>query len=169
MDPSQTDSQRKRPLRSWQPFLFGKKDPMNAQDPNQEVQTILIISGDAEMVSLWETYFEQKKYRVISETTAEEGLQTARLHAPALILCALDLPDDEQLSVCRELRAATDGTLLLFAGEKTKPDINKYALAGVDEYIPASVNPMALLIKCMAWLARQDWVVPRRQIMQALA
>ncbi|NOH00795.1 MAG: hypothetical protein HND47_01840 [Chloroflexi bacterium] len=134
-----------------------------------EVQTVLIISGDAELVSLWETFFEQKKFHVVSEATAGEGLQSARMLAPALVLFALDLPDDEQLSICRELRAATNGTLLLLAREKAGLEINEYALAGVDEYIPASVNPMALLIKCMTWLARQDWIVPRRQVVQALA
>lgn len=128
-----------------------------------ELQAILIISRDAGITSLWESFFELKKYRVIGEANAASGLQSARLLNPALILLDLDLPDDMQLDICRELRSTTNGSLLLLAPGKGKPEIADYHRAGVDEYIPTPISPMALLIKCMTWLARQDWIVPRRQ------
>lgn len=131
-----------------------------------ETRTVLIISQDTEMVSVWETLYTQKNCRVINETSAEFGLQAARLLSPALIVLNLDLPDGEILTLCRDLRSTSNGTLLLLAPKYNNRDISEYYHAGVDEYIFTPISPMALLIKSMAWLARQDWIVPRKQNMQ---
>ncbi len=44
-----------------------------------ELQTVLIVSQDAEMVNVWQALFEQKNCRVVCETGAGEALQTSRL------------------------------------------------------------------------------------------
>ncbi len=133
---------------------------------SNEIHTVLIISRDMEMVGVWETLYTQKNCRVISETSAEYGLQAARLLSPALIVLNLDLPDGEILTLCRDLRSTSNGTLLLLAPKYNNRDISEYYYAGVDEYILSPISPMALLIKSMAWLARQDWIVPRKQNVQ---
>lgn len=135
-----------------------------------DLQTVLIISRDVELVSLWETFFEQKNYRVVSEATAMRGLQSAQMLTPALILLNFDgsLPFEEQLEICQNVRLTTDGTLILLAPERDKLEIAEYYRAGVDEFISTPVSPMALVIKCVTWLARQDWIVPRRQPIQVL-
>lgn len=142
-----------------------KKDYMAAQPPTSNVresQNILIISKDDEMVNLWKTLFEQRKYQVISEASPEDGLQSSLLLSPALIVLDLPLPVEHSLSLCRQLRATTDGTLLLLNSNHSRVDLSEYHRAGVDDIISASVSPMALLIKSLTWLARQEWAVPRR-------
>lgn len=134
------------------------------------LQTVLIISRDAEMVSLWEDFFSQKSYRIISEATAASGLQSALAIAPALILIDFTTSDKsmrEQMEICRGLRLTTNGTLVLLAPQSDKTEAVEFYRVGVDEYIPTPISPMALLIKCMTWLARQDWIVPRRQNIEA--
>lgn len=137
-----------------------------------EMQTVLMISQDVNLVSMWETLFEQKSYRVIREADTVCGLQSARILTPALILfnpSDSETPLEKQLELCRDLRLATNGTLIVLAPAKKQAEISDYYRVGVDEYIPLPISPMALLIKCMAWLARQDWIVPRRQPIHLLS
>lgn len=131
--------------------------------PNQNNQnTVLIISQDEDMIRVWKSLFEQRNCHVISETTAREGVSSSRLLAPTLIILDLDMPDEERLKLCKELRATTNGTLLLLNSSYRNVDVLEYHRAGVDETVAASISPMALLVKSLAWLARQDWIVPRK-------
>jgi two-component system, OmpR family, response regulator VicR len=128
-----------------------------ADKHNHEMRAILIISQDAETTSVWEALFRQKGCHVISETLPQEAVQTAQLLLPALVLIHLDLPYYERLNLCRELRSVTNGTILLLAPKNDEMEIAEYYYAGVDEFLPTPVNPMALLVKSMAWLVRQEW------------
>jgi DNA-binding response OmpR family regulator len=127
------------------------------------MNSVLIISQDVDMIRVWKMLFEQRNCHVISETTAKDGLLTSRLISPTLIILDMDIPDNERLELCRSLRTTTDGTLLLINSSYKSLDVLEYQRAGVDETVAASISPMALLIKSLAWLARQDWIVPRRQ------
>jgi len=127
-------------------------------------QTILIISQDTEMTAIWETLFQQKNYHVVSETSAYSAIQTARLLCPALIVLEFDLPHAELVMLCKELRGTTQGTLLLLAPKGNEQEIFEYYKAGVDERLTTPISPMALFIKSMAWLVRQEWVVPRAKV-----
>lgn len=145
---------------------------MNAEKSlhdQHEPHSVLIISQDADMARVWKTLFEQRKCRVICETSVREGVDSSRLLSPALILLDVDLPDKDRLEICRALRSTTDGALLMIDSGVRNPDVLEYHRAGVDETISASISPMALLIKSLAWLARQDWIVPRRQSAQLWA
>lgn len=134
---------------------------------SNEMNIVLIVSQDLGMASVWKSLFEQKSCRVIIETTPRTALQTARLLAPALIILELHLPKTERLALCKGLRAATNGSLLVFAPREANSEIASYHFAGVDEVLPASISPMALLVKSMAWLVRQEWHIPQYQQEQA--
>ena len=144
--------------------MSAKKIAPNQNDPN----TVLILSQDADMTRVWKMLFEQRNCRVLSEASAQDGLKTSRLISPTLILLDIDMPDEERLNLCRELRSSTNGTLLLINSSYRSIDVLEYHRAGVDETVAASISPMALLIKSLAWLARQDWIVPRKQPAQQI-
>lgn len=137
--------------------------------PNHLDNTILIISQDADMTRVLKMLFEQRSCQVINESASRDGLMSSRLLSPTLIILDMDLPDDERLRLCKELRSTTNGTLLLLNSDYKSIDVLEYHRAGVDETISSSISPMALLIKSLAWLARQDWLVPRRQSAQLWA
>ncbi len=121
----------------------------------ENMDVVLIISKDSEMVATWKALFQQKKCQVISETSASDALQTANLLAPELIILNLNLPESQQIDLCRELRLTTNGTLLLLAPKNGKQKISDYYHAGVNEHLTTPINPMTLLIKSMAWLVQQ--------------
>lgn len=128
-----------------------------------EMHTVLIVSQDPEMVGVWETLFEQKDCFVVVENAPENALQSSRLLTPALTVVDLDLSQSERINLCRKLRSTTNGALLLLAPRDSEVEISEYHHAGVDEFLFTPISPMALLIKSMAWLARQEWIVPRKQ------
>jgi DNA-binding response OmpR family regulator len=128
-----------------------------ADKHSNETYAILIVSEDAETISVWKALFQQKGCHVISEPSPQEAVQTAQLLLPALVLIHLDLPYYERLNLCRELRSTTNGTILLLAQKKDEMEVADYYYAGVDEFLPTPVSPMALLVKSMAWLVRQEW------------
>jgi len=119
---------------------------------------VLIASQDAESVSVWEKSFVRKGCCVICEVSPHQTLQSTRLISPALIILDLDLPHPELLDLCRQLRSASRGTILLMTAITDEQKIYQYYLAGVDEHLAVPVNPMALLIKSIAWLVKQDWL-----------
>ena len=122
-----------------------------------EMNTVMIVSQDAEMVDVWKTLFEQKNCNVIRETSSEEALQTSRALSPSLIVLDLALSHLERVNLCRELRGTTNGTILLLAPKGNMMEISEYLHAGADEFLSTPISPMALLIKSMAWLVRQEW------------
>lgn len=129
-------------------------------------QCVLIISEDTDMAQVWKTLFEKHTIPAICESSLQSGLSTARILSPALILLNVDVPAVERLALCRELRTTTDGALLMVESNFKNPDILEYHRAGVDETMSTSINPMALVIKSLAWLARYDWVAPYKSPMQ---
>ena len=129
-------------------------------------QTVLVISKDEEMLNVWTTFFKEKKYQVINESEVKNGLQTSRLLTPSLIILDLDLPQNERVEFCRALRSTTDGALILLAPQNRDMEIFDYYQAGVDEFIATPVSPMAVLIKSITWLARHEWIAPRKSVAQ---
>ncbi len=127
------------------------------------IQTVLIISEDAETVAVWETLFLQKNCSVIHETSPQNALQAARLLAPSLIILNLNVSHEERVSLCHQLRRTTRGTILHVSPEREEQEIYDYYLAGIDEHFVSPLNPMILLIKSMAWLAKQDWMEMQTQ------
>jgi DNA-binding response OmpR family regulator len=125
-----------------------------------DLHTVLIISKDVEMISVWETLFQQKNCNVIHESTPQAALDSATAMSPSLIVLDLDLPQPVRVELCRKLRVTTSGTMLLLAPSNENQHLFDYIHAGVDEYISTPISPMALLIKSMAWLVRQSWSVP---------
>ena len=139
---------------------------MNFSTHDMDFNTVLLISQDDEMAGLLKTLFEKRNCRFISETTGKNGLASAKLLCPSLIILDLNLPNKELLNLCQDLRGTTNGALLVYNSDHRMPDLSELHLVGVDEIITAPISPMALLIKSLSWLARQDWIVPRRQPME---
>jgi DNA-binding response OmpR family regulator len=87
----------------------------------------------------------------------ENALQAARLLSPTLIVLDLPLPRLERVKFCHGLRETTNGTILLLAPKGDMTEISEYLHAGADEFLSTPISPMALLVKSMAWLVRQEW------------
>jgi len=129
--------------------------------------TVLILSKDAESAATMETLFRQKNCAVLTETSARNVVETARVLSPSLLILDLDLPHVEQLLLCRRLRAVMNGAMLLLSYSRNQEQICEYYLAGIDEHLTSPLSPMVLLVKSMAWLMRNEWMDVPTQPSQA--
>ncbi len=123
-----------------------------------EMHTVLIISQDMEMAAVCEGLFKQKNCYVVHEATAYHALQTTRLLLPSLIIFDLELDQPEHIALCSQLRSLTESAILLLAPGDKNPQVLKYYQAGVSEHILTPVNPLALLIRSITWLMKQEHI-----------
>jgi DNA-binding response OmpR family regulator len=122
--------------------------------------TVLIISEDGELSSVWETLFKQKNCAVINETSPNDAVQTARMLSPSLIILDLDLPHGERVALCSALRTTTHGAILLLVPKADEHQIFEYYHAGIDERLSKPISSVALIAKSMSWLLRSRWSRP---------
>ena len=118
---------------------------------------VLIASSDEESVEKWKSLFREMNCPVIVEDNPQDAEQSAKILWPSLILLDLVIAHHERLELCRRLKAAGGGILLLLSPMEDAPAIFEYIQAGVDEHITTPVNPMTLAVKSTAWLIRRRW------------
>lgn len=137
--------------------MIAWKTSINVMDIN----TILIISQDQKTSAVWELLFRQKNCLVVNEEVPQDAVQTCRLLSPSLIILDLELSLHDRIELCRSLRSTTSGALLLLTPSDSMQNIFEYYHAGVDEHIATPISPMALLVKSMAWLVKQESAATR--------
>jgi len=116
------------------------------------LHTVLIVSDQLHLVAVWETLFGQRNCIVLSESTAANALQSARLVAPSLILVDMRLSNAGRADLIAGLRKSSRGPILLLVSADTVQEVVEANQAGADECLVKPVNPAVLIVKAMAWL-----------------
>lgn len=125
------------------------------------MENILIVDDDREIRELLKTYLERNGYRA---TTAADGrgmwatLEHSRID---LIVLDLMLPDEDGLTLCRNLRAHSTLShlpviMLTARGEETDRIVGLEM--GADDYLPKPFNPRELLARIKSVLRRAQGV-----------
>ena len=120
------------------------------------LHTVLILSDQADNVTVWESLFHQRNCIVLAETNISDALQSARLVGPSLMLVDMKLSKTERTSLLKGLRAASRGPILMTISANTVDDILEANQAGADECLIKPVNPAVLIVKAMAWLGHGE-------------
>ena len=73
-------------------------------------------------------------------------------------LCVIDINehDDEAVTLCRSVRAATDNPLIVLTYEQDERTHLKLYEQGIDECVIKPLGPVLLIAKLMAWLRRSN-------------
>lgn len=120
------------------------------------LHTILIATDRHEDISLWENLFEQRNCIVLSETSVEAALQTARLVGPSLMLVDMNLPAPKRAALLNGFRSASRGPILLLVSANSVDAVMEANRAGADECLVKPINPAVLVVKAMAWLGHGE-------------
>ena len=120
------------------------------------LHTVLIVSDQADNVTVWESLFHQRNCIVLAETNISDALQSARLVGPSLMLVDMKLTKAAQTSLLKGLRSASRGPILMTISANTVDDILEANQAGADECLIKPVNPAVLIVKAMAWLGHGE-------------
>jgi len=121
-------------------------------------QQILVVDDDPEIRDLLSKFLRKHGFRVVA---ARDGRQMREMVSQAVDLIILDLllPDEDGLSLCRELRSKSETPavpiiMLTAIGEDTDRILGLEM--GADDYIPKPFNPRELLARMKAVLRRSE-------------
>ena len=120
------------------------------------LHTVLIASDRSENISTWGSLFQQRDCIVLSESTVDATLQTARLVGPSLMVVDMNLSKQKRNAMLKELRNASRGPILLLISANTVAEVLEANKAGADECLVKPINPAVLIIKAMAWLGHGE-------------
>ncbi len=95
---------------------------------------ILIIDDDAELLKMLKSYFEIKKYEIITAKNGVEGLSKMKLQ-PDLILLDVNMPGIDGIEVCRRIRDKTSCPILFLTARVEEQDVVNGLSSGGDDYI----------------------------------
>lgn len=119
--------------------------------------TILIIEDGPDIVELLHYNLERERYRVLVESSGEEGLKTAQSQLPDLILLDLGLPGLGGLEVCRRLKsdpAAESIPIIMITARGEESDVILGLEMGADDYVSKPFGIRELIARVRAVLRR---------------
>jgi DNA-binding NarL/FixJ family response regulator len=126
---------------------------------------LLVVDGDTESNALMRALLGRVSGVVVAVTTGAEALESAKAHAPDLVLLETSLPDIDGYVVCRELRDLCGESLPILLMTSTRNETHEVVagfLVGGDDYIVKPVDDAELLARVRRHLARSATVtLPR--------
>jgi two-component system, OmpR family, KDP operon response regulator KdpE len=120
----------------------------------QAMFQVLIVEDDAGIRSVLRTLLESQGYRVVEAETAARGSIEARNHRPDLVVVDLGLPDQDGLSVIREIRRFSPLPILVLSARTMETDKIAALDAGADDYVAKPFSTPELLARVRAALRR---------------
>jgi phosphoribosyl 1,2-cyclic phosphodiesterase/CheY-like chemotaxis protein len=112
------------------------------------MKTVLLIDDDPNLRSTLATFLKLHGWEVIEAADGDTGLNLARRHLPAAVLCDLLMPGTNGFRVCSTVRSepALRHAILFAMSGKDFANTRQSALeAGADEFLLKPIDPNALL------------------------
>jgi two-component system, OmpR family, KDP operon response regulator KdpE len=97
--------------------------------------SILVIDDEQQIQRLLRLTFEANGYKVTAAETAKDGIVTASMHIPDLIVLDLGLPDMDGAEVLKKLREWTSVPVIILSVRDAEEGIVACIDAGADDYL----------------------------------
>jgi two-component system OmpR family response regulator len=118
---------------------------------------LLIIEDDVEIRSLLRDHLAREGFRVdVGEGGAALDRFRTTFGDPDLVVLDIMLPDEDGLSICRRLRAASRIPILMLTAKGDEIDRIVGLEMGADDYLPKPFNPRELVARIRAILRRAE-------------
>lgn len=116
---------------------------------------ILIVDDDRELLKMLTSFFELRKYAVM---TAEDGMSALKMAetAPDLILLDVNMPRIDGLEVCRRIRDKVSCPILFLTARVEECDRVNGLMSGGDDYILKPFSLKELEARIVAHLKREE-------------
>jgi len=120
--------------------------------------TILIIDDEVQIRKLLEITLNNNDYHTLEASTAKEGISTAVVHPPDLIILDLGLPDDDGQNVLRKLREWYLGAIIILSVRSSEEDIVKALDNGANDYLTKPFRTGELLARIRTALRQTQFI-----------
>lgn len=116
---------------------------------------ILIVDDDAQLLKMLRSFFEIKKFVVITAENGAEGIKKAGLQ-PDIILLDINMPRIDGIEVCRRLRDKLACPILFLTAKVEEQDRVNGLMSGGDDYILKPFSLKELEARVTAHLKREE-------------
>jgi two-component system KDP operon response regulator KdpE len=117
-------------------------------------QLVLVVDDEPQILRALQTNLRGAGYEVATAATAQEALSAAAMRPPDAVILDLVLPDGSGIEVARELRARSDGPILVLSVIGEEADKVAALDAGADDYVEKPFGIDELLARLRALLRR---------------
>ena len=115
---------------------------------------LLIVDDDRELNQLLVEYLSQFGHRLRTATSAEAGKREIRMRCPDLMILDVMLPDQNGLSLCREIRLEWDFPIIMLTARGDVADRILGLELGADDYVPKPFEPRELVARIESVIRR---------------
>jgi two-component system, OmpR family, KDP operon response regulator KdpE len=109
--------------------------------------TVLVIDDESQMRRFLRGSLAPADYKLLEASTGEEGLASAALHRPDVVLLDLGLPDIDGIEVTRRLREWTTIPIIILSARGQDQDKVAALDAGADDYLTKPFSLAELLAR----------------------
>jgi DNA-binding response OmpR family regulator len=117
-------------------------------------ERILLIEDDSRLAGMVAEYLGKAGFHVIHAENGARGLALHGREPIDAVILDLMLPDADGLEICRQLRARSDGPILMLTARGDPMDRVVGLEMGADDYLPKPFEPRELLARLRAILRR---------------
>ncbi|MCJ8169113.1 response regulator [Atopomonas sediminilitoris] len=117
-------------------------------------ERILIVEDDARLAELIGEYLQDSGLRVSHEPDGGQAVRRVLDEQPDLVVLDVMLPGEDGLSICKRLRPAYQGAILMLTARTDDMDQVLGLEIGADDYVCKPVRPRLLLARIRALLRR---------------
>ena len=121
---------------------------------------LLIVDDDQRIRELLQKYLIRNRFMVSIARDAAQAKRLLKGLAFDLIVLDIMMPEQDGLSLTRELRETIDTPILLLTARNEVEDRISGLEAGADDYLPKPFEPKELLLRIHAILRRMPEVAP---------
>lgn len=118
--------------------------------------TIFLVEDDIELARLTGERLEREGFRVLHETDGKKACTRILNERPDLVILDLMLPGMDGFGVCRNIRPAYKGPVLILTARDGDLDQILGLELGADDFVIKPIRPQVLLARIRALLRRAD-------------
>ncbi|HVA24424.1 MAG TPA: response regulator transcription factor [Chloroflexota bacterium] len=123
-------------------------------DEHDPAARVLLVDDDPAVLSGLRRVLARRGFDVVTATNGEAALELAKAIKPDAVVLDVKLPGIDGLTVCDELRAASNMPILMLTARDTVPDRVKGLDHGADDYLIKPFDVQELLARLRALLRR---------------
>ncbi|NTX39552.1 response regulator [Myxococcus sp. CA051A] len=115
---------------------------------------VFIVDDDTQLTAMVADYLRMHGFTAECEVSGDRAVPRILAARPDLVVLDVMLPGKDGFTVCRELRGAYPGPILMLTGRGAEVDEVVGLESGADDYLPKPVSPRVLLARLRALLRR---------------
>jgi two-component system KDP operon response regulator KdpE len=119
---------------------------------------ILVIDDEPQIRKLLKLTLEANNFEVVTAETGKSGVQLAASLKPELILLDLNLPDEDGLSVLKQIREWSSAQVIILSVRNSETDKIHLLDSGADDYITKPFHSGELLARIRVALRHKEVV-----------